>query len=81
MVEKPVSSKQFVDLHPAWCWDCDNCGQRNYAHSPSFNLQDESDEDNIQLAVTWPMSVTCSQCKATYSTMDTEEDGNGTDDA
>jgi uncharacterized Zn finger protein len=71
---------QEVELHPAFQWDCDNCGKENFTRSIKW---EGSEEDLIKLKErfeieAWqegefrhcPDEVTCSYCGTVFKAKD-----------
>lgn len=84
MMNKPLLK---TELHPAYVWDCDECGQENFARSVVLELSDEEkaeaeedhgiDPDGVGFWSTYPDSVTCAACGKRFlsaSMQDGEED-------
>ena len=68
-----------VELHPAYLWDCDNCGRENLVRPTPAFLDEEEEED---LKEEWgvepeeegmflqvPGEVECKYCQAVYESV------------
>jgi hypothetical protein len=68
-----------TELHPAFSWDCDDCGAENFARCIVPEMSDEDlkelrEDHGIQPWETgdllmMPTEVTCSKCGAAYATL------------
>ena len=68
-----------VELHPAYIWDCDNCGRENVVRPmPAFLDRDDEEEMREELGVDpseqgvfleVPGVVTCKFCNACYESV------------
>jgi uncharacterized Zn finger protein len=56
-----------VDVHPAWVFDCPECGVENFARSVVTELS-ESDGDEGEYYQTAPDLVECYECGTEYRT-------------
>lgn len=80
-----------VELHPAFVWDCDNCGRQNFERAiiPPFQSIEEERAAYTMLDLTpgeafpvlAPFNVTCRSCGAVFDTDTTniygDEDNGG----
>ena len=65
-----------ADLHPAWVWDCPDCGEENFARSMVYDMDsDEVQEMKEQHAIeedehgfyqSCPEEVECYSCGAVF---------------
>lgn len=66
-----------IELHPAYRWDCDDCGRENFVRGFIASLPDDEmsqmkeacgipEEDHCEW-IARPTRVTCIHCKATFS--------------
>lgn len=72
--------RPIVVLHPAYVWDCEDCGHENFARAIRYEAApDEVDELRTEHGIQpwdegeWlcaPMQVRCSHCKKSYDTQD-----------
>jgi hypothetical protein len=72
-----------IELHPAFVWDCDDCGRENFERSivgdfDEETLQQMRDEHGIQPweagdLHTAPTVVTCRHCGSVFGTDRSEE--------
>lgn len=73
-----------AELHPAYVWDCNQCGTENFERAITFegspqDLQYLKEEHGVQPWETGefrtvPLTVTCSQCGTIYKTADDDEE-------
>lgn len=71
-------SKIKAQMHPAYMWDCEECGGENFERAMRPCLSEEEiaelrDEHGVQPweegeLLTYPDSVTCRHCQSTFET-------------
>ena len=59
-------------LHPAWVWDCPECGEENFARATVYDVSDEEiqdmrdrlemDDDESGFYQSCPIEVECYSC-------------------
>jgi len=70
-------SKQ-AEMHPAYAWDCDDCGAENFNRAIVPEMSDDDlkelrDDHGVQpweagQFMMMPTEVTCAKCGATFAT-------------
>ncbi len=73
-----------VELIPAFCWDCPECGRENLQRSIMIQLSDEEinelveegipDEELHVQFMTSPKNVICKHCKEKFETVEYDEE-------
>lgn len=72
-------SARTIELHPAFVWDCDDCGRENFVRSivgefDAETMQEMRDDHGITEYEsgewhTAPSSVKCQHCESVFSTL------------
>lgn len=75
--EENQESYEIVELHPAYFWDCPECGRENFQRTITrfFPCPDcEGDKAHAVPFVTYPETVECHHCGEIYVPTDPNED-------
>jgi rubredoxin len=67
-------TKQTVEMHPAYVWDCDNCGGENFERAVVYEftpeerreLAEQGEEPETGNWMTHPDHVKCRHCGAAF---------------
>lgn len=67
-----------IELHPAFVWDCDECGRQNFERAIIPPFQSKADEEYVRqilditpeegFPVMAPFNVSCRKCEARFET-------------
>ena len=72
-----------IELHPAFVWDCEDCGTENFVRAVSDFAEDVQEKLREEYGVedyetgSWcmaPSSVTCKYCGSVFYALDGEAD-------
>tara|TARA_R100000458_G_C8093454_1_gene123172 strand:- start:37 stop:282 length:246 start_codon:yes stop_codon:yes gene_type:complete len=75
----------YVELHPCFRYDCDECGRENFIRGITLEDEHLSEEQRelLQEAEFWvvyPELVQCESCDSFFLTMNGEEDAESRED-